>query len=208
MILNRINLSANNVCMADLMGQPSYKNLFAEINKNSCVGSFFGSASDPFREGFQIFEERVVAPVREAAEVLREAARKMQCVDEYREINSVGDLQNGIPPCMWESVVYFEPVRRMLEDERIDGFGIDPKTLQPEDKYENIYKSGVARDIHSGTVDKDGSYEVTFIWSSEDPQLTPEEAMAITTTRDFIAEFMAADETKHIDVTDYPNLHG
>ena len=68
-------------------------------------------------------------------------------------------------------------------------------------------KSGVV-DITTDTVNDKGEYEVEFMWNSDDIDLTPEEIMNITLTREFIDKFLKDETTKYLDPTNYPELHG
>ena len=45
-------------------------------------------------------------------------------------------------------------------------------------------------------------------WNSDDIDLTPEEIMNITLTREFIDKFLKDETTKYLDPTNYPELHG
>ena len=49
---------------------------------------------------------------------------------------------------------------------------------------------------------------MTYTYDSTDPELTPEQAMCLTETRDYLRDFMEDENTKFIDPTDYPNLRG
>jgi hypothetical protein len=46
------------------------------------------------------------------------------------------------------------------------------------------------------------------MWNSDDIDLTPEEIMNITLTREFIDKFLKDETTKYLDPTNYPELHG
>ena len=208
MRISELSLNSNLFDLSNLLGAGSCtQDLLQQINRRAGNGSFFGSAEDPFRTGFQTFMQQVVEPIRQAGLILQKTADQLFMKDEYREITSIQELERGIPPCMQYGIVTYQPVRAMLNEDRIDGFGIDPNSLPAEDPFKRICESGKVT-IHSSTVKEDGSYEVNYDWCSADPELTPEQAMALDLTREYIDVFFQGEDTRHLDFTDYPSLHG
>jgi hypothetical protein len=192
--------------LSSLLGTGS-QDILQQINKRVGGGSFFGSMADPFRDNFNAFMTAIRDPIRKCDELIRKTRETFVLVDEYRPITSVKDLKRGIPPCMRPGIVTYEPIRELLNEERIDGFGYDPKTLPAEDPYKNLCESGCA-EVHSTTLSKDGTYTVEYKWDSTDPVLTPEQALDLSLTRQFIDFFMLDEDTRHLDFTDYPSLRG
>ncbi len=206
MQISELTLNGNMFNLSNLLGTGA-PDLLQQINRRAGGGSFFGSMADPFREGFQSFMNQVIEPIRQCGVVLQNVATSLFNSDQYRPITSVKELERGIPPCMQMGVVCYEPLRTMLNEERIDGFGLDPNKLPAEDPYKRICESGNGT-IHSTLLSKEGTYNVEFEWCSADPELTPEQAMDLQLTREFIDLFLKDEKTRHMDFTDYPALHG
>ena len=206
MLVQSMQLDTNLVNLSSLLGTRGHQEVLQSINQNA-GGSYYGSEADPFRQGYQIFMTNVVEPIRQAGTKLFNTVNNFIIDDRIRCIDSIADLERGIPPKMQLPIVYYEPIRAMLDDGAIDGFGIDPSRLVKDDPYADMCKSGVA-EINTDTVNAKGEYEVEFIWNSDDPDLTPEEIMNLTLTREFIDKFLKDETTKYLDVTNYPELHG
>lgn len=207
MLVQTIQLDTNLVSLSSLLGNNrGYQEVLQSINQNS-GGSYYGSESDPFRQGFQTFMQCVVEPIRQAGITIRNSVTHFMVNDEIRRIDNVAELAKGIPPKMWLPILYYEPVRRMLDDGAIDGFGVDPNKLVKDDPYKNLCESGSA-EYSSDDLNDKGEYEVKFKWSSDDPDLSPEEIMDIKQTRKFIDAFLKDEVTKYLDITNYPELHG
>lgn len=204
--IQELQLNTNLLSLGAILGTSGHQDLIRNINAQSGAGSYFGSMSDPFRTGFQVFMSTVVEPIRQVQNTLLGTANKLLKQDVYRPITNVKELEEGIPPCMQLGVIYYQPIRQMLEEERIDGFGIDPKTLWDEDPYESVINSGRAI-IHSSLLGENGEYDITWTEKSIDPEMTIEEKYALEMTRDFIDEFIEDEDTKHMDFTDFPSLH-
>lgn len=207
MNIQALSLNSNILSLGALLGTTGTQELIDGINQRAGAGNFFGSALDPFSTGFQHFMSEVMTPIYQIQDQLSTAVNQIFKKDEIRAIDSIEELEQGIPPCMMYPIIYYAPVRQMLEEERIDGFGIDPRNLDPEDPYESLLKSGVIENITSDTLNDDCELEFTWTEKTGDPELTIEEQYAISDTRRFIDLFMENDETKHLDFTNYPRLH-
>lgn len=203
--LSSMSLNTNIFSLGAVMGTSCSQETIDSINARAGGGSFFNLAGDPFKERFQYYMQNVVEPVRQERYMLANTANALFKPDVIRPINSIASLEAGIPPCMHEAIVYYKPIRQLLEEERIDGFGIKPEDLDDKDPYEEPLKSGCV-DIDSSTVDEDGSFTIDWYWSSTDPELTDGELEAIRETREFIDEFLENEDTNFMDFTDYPNL--
>lgn len=206
MLVQTIQLDTNLVNLSSLLGVRGHQEVLQNINQNA-GGSYYGSQSDPFRQGFQNFMTRVVEPIRNAGNMIYNAVNNFIIKDEIRPITNVKQLSRGIPPKMQLPIIYYEPVRQMLDDGAIDGFGIDPSRLVKEDPYKDMCESGIY-DVNIDTIDNNGNYTVEHVRNSWDPDLTPDEVMDITLTREFISKFLEDEVTKYLDPTNYPALHG
>lgn len=208
MIVSRLSLNTNMLDLGAMLGTQGSVELIRQINRNAGSGSFFGGATDPFREDFLAFQNTIVEPIRAAGQMVVDVVGDIINPDKYRSITSEAELAKGIPPCMQLGVVYFEPVRSGIDDGVLDGFGIDPTKMVDGDPFENICKSGDSGWLASKDLNDKGEFSLTYTYDSTDPELTPEQAMCLTETRDYLRDFMEDENTKFIDPTDYPNLRG
>lgn len=206
MRIDTLSVNSNLFSLGSLLGGGSQQVLLNNIELETGGSSFFGSAADPMREGFQMFMTDVVEPIRQSAEELRMVAVGFKDLDEYRSITCLDDLKGGIPPCMRLGIITYKPLRDMFNEEKIDGFGFKPEELPVDDPYKDICESGKVT-VHSSTI-KDNKVEVEYKSSSDDPELTPEQASDLSATRDYIDEFMEDPKTRHLDFTDVNSLHG
>ena len=204
-MLGALTLNTNQLSLSALLGTTSSQSLLDDVNARSGGNNFFGSVSDPFRTGFQNFMVNVVQPIREVGRRAASTAKKLFSQDVMRPIDSVEELKRGIPPCMQMPIAYYPPIRTMIEEERIDGFGIDPRHMDGEDIYQRPLNSGYAQ-IHS-TLLKNGEFKTVEYEDNYSPVLTMEEKEAIRITREFIDQFMSDENTSCVDFTDYPSLH-
>ena len=205
MQISEISLGTNIMNLGAMLGTSGTQELINSINARCGGGSFFNTNADPFKEGFQAFMHQVVEPIRQVGITLKNTANKLFRKDEIRPITCEKDLEY-IPPMMQLPIIYFKPIRQMLEEERIDGFGIDPATLADEDPYEDLCKSGVV-EIHSSLLNSKGEYEVNYYESTTDPDLSAEQIEAIRSSREFLQSFVDDPKTAHFDPTNYPAIH-
>lgn len=208
MLFHQLSLNTNMLDLGAMLGTQGKVDLIRQINENAGGGSFFGGATDPFRERFQAFTNSIIIPIRQASQMVADTVRDIINPDHYRSITSIAELKKGIPPCMWYGIVYQNDVRDLLTKGVIDGFGIDPNTLADKDPYENLCQSGNSGWISYKDLNEKGEYIVNFMYDSTDPELTPNEALCLSDTRDYIKEFLTDQNTQFIDPTDYPNLRG
>jgi hypothetical protein len=201
-----LSLNTSVLSLGALLGTTGSNELIAKINRQSGNGTYFGSQLDPLRTGFQMFMTKIIEPARATSIKLFDAARQLVNHDVYKKIDSLAKLKEGMPPCMRLGVIYYPPIRRMLEEERITGYGINPLCLQDGDPYGAVLQSGVV-DVHSKLVGKDGSFEVEWNYSSIDPEMTIEEMECLQATRDYFDKFNADENTAHLDFTDPTQLH-
>lgn len=199
--IRELQLNTNILSLGSILGSSGQQDLINNINAQCGGGSFFGSMIDPFRTNFQSFMQTVIEPIRQVQMTLANTAQKLLKPDVYRPITNREDLAAGIPPCMQLGLIYHPPLRQMLEEERIDGFGIDPKTLEVEDPFDAVLTSGRV-EIHSDFLGTKGEYCIHHKETTTDPVLTESERMALILTRQYFDEFAMGEDTKHLDFTD------
>ena len=207
MLIERLSLDTNMVSLGALLGTQGHTEILRRMNASQSGGSFFGSGNDPFAHRFQEFMNKVVEPIRTVEHKLGETARALFTREESRPIICEEDLRDGIPPAMRLGIVHYEPIRRLVDAGRSDGFGIDPSTLQPEDPFAEECADGVV-DLDPALISDDGLFTVDCTICGNDPLLSDEAAMDLIETRMFIDNFINSNDTKHIDFCSYPDLLG
>ncbi len=204
--LQSLSLDTNLLSLGAILGTSGSSELISNINQRCGSGSFFGSMEDPFRTGYQAFMTKIVEPIRHVQQTLFSTAKSLFHKDVYRPIDSRKELEKGIPPCMQLGIVYYAPIRRMLEEESIDGFGIDIKTLREDDPFEPVLNSDYV-ELHSDVLRGKGDFDMFHYEYSDSPELSDEEIVALRKTREYIDRFIVDDETQCFDFTSFPDLH-
>lgn len=199
------SMSAGAVSAGALLGTAGTNALLASINDSLGGSSFFGTVQDTYRVIQNSFVENIVRPIQQATATMANVVNILMNPDSIRPIVEQDQLK-AIPPCMQEPIIMFPPVRALLEQGRISGFGYNPEYLPKEDVWGRLIENGVCRDVvRSATTDDEGRNEpVVFLdyhWESTDPAPSYEELDAVEMTRDFILNLL---ENTTIDPTDYP----
>lgn len=204
--LQSLSLDTNLLSLGAILGTSGSSELISNINQRCGSGSFFGSMEDPFRTGYQAFMTKIVEPIRHVQQTLFSTAKSLFHKDVYRPIDSRKELEKGIPPCMQLGIVYYAPIRRMLEEESIDGFGIDIKTLREDDPFEPVLNSDYV-ELYSDVLRGKGDFDMYHYEYSDSPELSDDEIVALRKTREYIDRFIVDDETQCFDFTSFPDLH-
>lgn len=206
MIVEQLSLNDNLLDLGCLLGTAGRQELISSINQQCGGASFFGSEMDPYRSSYATFMNTIVRPLKDARMGLNGIKNTLTNVDAFRSIDSVEKLEQGIPACMRVPILLYKPMRKMLEEDRIDGFGIKASDLPDEDMYGRMIANGTI-DIHSTNIDKEGKFTLESTYVTTDPVVTSDELDNIEDTRTFIDKFLESEDTRHCDFTDYPSLH-
>ena len=141
----------------------------------------FGQEGDPVAERYQSMCRLINEQLASANQALAQVRQSVLCPNEYVAIQSIDDLYN-VAPCMQEAIVMYRPVRELLEDGRISGYGISPSNLPNEDVYGRL--------INNGRTDTTTKKELEWYWRTDDPKLTEADLEAIEQTRGWIDRFL------------------
>ena len=114
-------------------------------------------------------------------------------------------LLNSIPYDMLEPIVTFEPVKQLIKDEKIYGFGINYEDIPEEDVWGRLCSNGVVELDEDTDVSK---VKLEWKWESTDPEYTFEDIEAISKTRDFISKFIEQEMQNEAprDFSNFPDL--
>lgn len=201
-----MTLDSNVFSLSSIMGTSSQQSVIDAVGARCGGGSFFNTNQDPFRTGFEHFMQQVVLPTQQVKITLANTAKSIMMDDRIRPINSLEALSAGIPPAMYMPILYYAPIRALLEQGSITGFGIRPEDLEEEDPYEIPLANGYVRELRDA-VDDDG-LEIQFceVLSSDAMDLSDDEIDDIQETRDFIDKFLSDEDTAYMDFTDFPDI--
>lgn len=201
----QLNLGSNLFSMGNILGTSGAQDLLKTINQQAGFGSsYFGSENDPFKDSYMHFMSTVIQPIRDVRLQLHAANATVQREDKYVEILSEEDLKAGVPPCMYDGILTFGPIRELAQDGRIEAFGIDVNNYPIEDEYGRLIQNGRVDLIPENIVD--GMVELVWEWKTTDPIVTDEELDILDTTRRYLHEFIMDEETMHLDPTSIPAL--
>ncbi len=198
-----------------LMGTTGAAEVIANINKR--MGSVgFSSITDPFTQGRNMFMQRIITPIREMSNKIKfEMGNLFNEAPKYIAIDSLKALKKGIPATMFEPIIYYPPVRQLLEEGRIDGFGIDPDKMDDDDMFGRLINNGtivITKDdddtMFTRIDEKFVNYEMTWDIRSTDLEISDEDLECIEKTRNYFDLFMRDGNTNEFDFTDYPSKLG
>lgn len=195
--------SVGSVSVGALLGTSGTSELIASINESLAGSNFFSEASSTFKEIRNSFIDTVIRPIQMGRAVMTQFANILMNPDVIRPL--VDDIDfKAVPPCMYEPIVMYPPVRGLLEQGRISGFGFDPLNLPKEDVWGRLIDNGTCRDVLS-QVDENKDVWLSWTFRSTDPDPSFEELDAVEATRNAIDRIL---ERTSFDPTDYPELRG
>ena len=186
-----------------LLGTTGTSELIASINESLMGSNFVSNIKDTFHEIRNSFFENVIKPIQKGKNEVIQLANVLMNPDVIRPLIDIIDFK-AIPPVMYEPIIMFPPVRTLLEQGRINGFGFDPDFLPQEDVWGRLINNGVCEDVLSN-VDENGEVWLSWEFQSTDPDHTLEELDAIDLTRQAILRIL---ETTDLDPTDISEERG
>jgi len=103
------------------------------------------------------------------------------------------------------AIAFFPPVRKLMEEGRVDGFGYDPNSLQEDDVYGRLIDNFTCNDVAEAS-DEEGYYDIKAVQFSDDPEYSDDELYAIHKTREYILDKLLAETDR--DPTDIEVCRG
>ena len=184
-------------------GNSTITNMINKYCEEKGGGTVFAmNSSQNVIDHLNIFYERVLEPEKKANLQVQQSLSMMR-LDAIRYITSVAELESGIPVSMHEAILTFPPVRELLNNGMISGWGIKPWDLHPEDRWGRLCNNGRVEELENYNVGD----AVRFIseYYGDDPIVSYDELRAVRYTREWIGEFL---EKTNYDITSYPNKKG
>ena len=165
-----------------MIGNTHSSEVLERLNMASGGGVIFGQPGDPVRDRYNHLTSILMDTLSIADDVVTRTRQQIMEPEKMIPITSVEAVQT-IPQCMQLPFVMYEPIRTLLKENRIDGFGIDPRFLPEEDVHGRLISNGKV-DISAG--DK----EIIWEWRTDDPKLTEDDLDAIEQTRGWIDRWL------------------
>jgi hypothetical protein len=181
-----------------MTGSDSFLN---RINADLDRTNFFGSVRDSMVQCQKMFVDNWVNPIKNTVMSAMNLIGMVNQEDRFIVIDRE-ELLGGIPICMHDPIMRYEPVRKLFEEGRIFGFGWD--YVPEDDIYKRLIDNGDCDDVLAA-MDDEGEFELSYEFCSTDPDLSFDELECIRESRDYIDRII--NETD-LDPTDYPNDRG
>lgn len=166
-----------------MIGSTHSSEVLERLNMASGGGVIFGQPGDPIRDRYQFLTSVLMDNLNLADEVMTRTRQVIAEPQKMIPITSAEAVQT-MPPCMQIPFVMYEPIRTLLQDGRIYGFGIDPRFLPDEDVHGRLIANGKV---------STGDKELVWEWRTDDPKLTDEDLEAIEQTRGWIDRWLVAE---------------
>lgn len=183
---------------AALIGGTGNSGLVAQINQR--MGSTLHYANIPanIMALQQQFHQQVIVPMAQCTLALQNITQAVNAPDQICAMSSFESFY-VIPTAMQLPIVMYQPVRDLLAQGRISGFGYSADCL-PEDYYARLIANGTVS--YGPQIDSAPMPEMVSEWQSSDPRLNIDEIDAIEETRHTIDRMLAT--TDH-DPTAFPS---
>lgn len=170
-------------------------------------GVIFGEGV--FGERYRAFTDLVSNRQSAAIAMVEKTIQSVACPDMFQVIDSREALEH-VPPCMYIPLLTHAPLRKLLEEGRIGGWGVKPEELPEEDVAGRLMNNGRFDTMNKEWMN-DPEAGVSYVFKSGDPDYTIEQLNMIETSRWFIDEFLEQSlgpNGDNVDPTDIPNEIG
>lgn len=202
----RVDLSNNIFSPGSFLGSTASQSLIQDINLMGGGQIYFGSANDPFKESHQMFLNNIIQKLDEVDREIVAADAVIKLQDIMKPIVSVDDINRGIPPCMYQPILSFDPIRTLHRNGLIQGFNIPSEEVE-FDVFGNMlphHEFIIDPDKTNGVV----STEYLDIEPDTDEyrEMKDDAIDIVTRTREFLTSFLRGEYTKRLDPTSIPGL--
>ena len=186
--------------LGSLLGTSVSSEVFERINSNPHQ-SFFGDELLAMRQDFY---NTHVTPAQQLEHEMARTFQQIGQTDHIRALTTIEDFRT-IPRSMEMVILLHEPVRRLFEQGRIEGFGYDPRQLPEEDIYGRLLNNFHVENVAS-VADDDGVFELKATFRSDDPFFDLDELDAMRETRNYVMDKILAETSR--DPTDIDSMRG
>lgn len=194
---------AGNISPGVLLGTTGSSGLIASINESLGGSSFFKEVRDKFTEIRDSFIQKAVLPLQIGAQAVIRTVNILVNPDVIRPLVEEADFK-AVPPCMYEPIIMFPPLKNLFIEGRVSGFGFNQEDLPDEDVWGRLISNGTCEDVLAAA-GPDGKVMLEWEFCSTDPKVSIEELDAVENTRHAILKML---NTTRYDPTDYPEERG
>jgi hypothetical protein len=168
-------------------------------------GTVFAQYSDPIvNMHTNKFYQQILYPEIEMGGLLEATIGNFR-LGPMRVIDSIEELEKGIPPSMHMAIMTMPSMRELFERGLIQGFGIPLTDFPDHDQWGRLISNGhfTFPDVITPEVIADDSqWQYSWTFYGDDPNYTLDELSAVKQTRSWLEKFIT--NTKY-DPTMYPN---
>lgn len=188
--------------LSGILGSTGSQAIVNDLNMSMTGGTgvLFSQAANPIQNMYQNFMTNVVQPIQRTTQTIMDTCVNVLNNDKIVPITSTSQL-HYVPEAMHIPILTYGPVRDLLKDERIYGWGYKEEDLPEEDDWGRWIDNGrwICDDPR---LPEEEQNIVTHEWRYFDPEVKEEEIEAVEKTRLWMDEFLW---DQNYDPTDYPN---
>ena len=207
--LNLVGLSSS-IPLSVFTGSTGMQDVIEHMNaKWHTQGSGVIFGEGVFGERYRAFTDLVSNRQSAAIAMVEKTIQSVACPDMFQVIDSREALEH-VPPCMYIPLLTHAPLRKLLEEGRIGGWGVKPEELPEEDIAGRMMNNGRFDTMNKEWMN-DPEAGVSYVFKTGDPDYTIEQLNMIETSRWFIDEFLEQSlgpNGDNVDPTDIPNEIG
>lgn len=186
------NVPLNTGMLLSKLGTATIAKSLASMN-----GSVIFGSENRLWNTYENLRKTVFKPMETAINAIVEVVDRFgskHVQSDYITISSVDQFNVELTRPMQEAILLHEPIRELLIDNRIYGYGISADELPVEDPWKRL--------INNGTATMERPF-LEWEFRSYDPFVTPEEILRVQDTRWFIDNHLDAEDG--LDPTSYPD---
>jgi len=190
-----------------LFGEMGGSELASRLSTQSGVGGvIFGHAGDPMANRYNKFRNTVTNVIVGTTKKILNTFDVIMRRDKPVLLSCEEDLTK-IPMCMRTGLLTYAPIRKLLDESQIHGFGIKPEWLPEEDV--------VGRLINNGRVEEYYDWEkkqwrfpdhMEWTWKDDDPDFDDDQLTIFEASRNYMEQFILrqmSEDGENLDPTDF-----
>jgi hypothetical protein len=202
--MNNVLTVNSGISIGDICGTTVNSKLLDFVNTNVFQSDSLLKCKSILDKGQRQFFDNINKSKIKLMNSVKNIKRKLMYSDEIKRLINEQDFQY-VPPKMELPILMYKPVKRLLKQGRIDGFGYNPKALDDvEDVYGRLIDNGKCNNPIE-QIEEKGYFVTEHTFKLDDPDLTFEELDMIEETRKYVDYLI---KNTRIDFTDYPNERG
>lgn len=173
-----------------LVGTCGSQTVIDNLNQmyGSSGGVIFGQQGNPYQDRYSILMGQLATNLEAADTVVRETTAVLLAPDVIKPILSEEALR-ACPVSMQLPILMYAPIRGLMQDDRIFGYGFEKENLPEEDVFGRLINNGRVQLTGLAKDEKIPDYLV-WTWKTSDPYLTDVELEHIDATRSWLDQWL------------------